>query len=96
MLFRAKGSWRHDCFIAGASLFPLALPVLAACIVGIGENPIVFTVMLAIFAASLSSLILFAGLTQIYRIRIRPASFLVPVEFAVMTLAVHLVSKFLF
>src|SRR5215472_6608620 len=24
MLFRAKGSWRHDCFIAGASILPLA------------------------------------------------------------------------
>jgi hypothetical protein len=96
MLFRVKGSWRHDCFIAGASILPLALPILVACIMGIGENPIVFTVMVAIFAASLASLILFAGLTQIYRIRIRPASFLVPVEFAVMTLAVHLVSKILF
>ena len=96
MLFRAKGTWRHDCFIAGASILPLALPILVACIVGIGENPLVFTMLVAISAPSLASLILFAGLTQIYRIRIRPASFLVPVEFALMTLAVHLVRKILF
>lgn len=96
MLFRAKGSWRHDCFIAGASILPLALPILVACIVGIGENPVVFTVLVAVFAPSLASLILFAGLTQIYGIRIRPASFLVPVQFALMALAVHLVSKILF
>jgi hypothetical protein len=96
MLFRARGSLGHDCFVAGASIFPLALPILVACVVGIGETPIVFTVLVAIFAASLASLILFAGLSQIYRIPIRPASFLVPVELAVMTLAFHLVSKLLF
>ena len=96
MLFRRHGSWEHDCFIAGASVVPMSLPVLVDCVVGIGENPIVFTLLVTIFAASLACLILFAGLTQIYRISIRSASFLVPMEFAVMTLAVHVASKVLF
>jgi hypothetical protein len=96
MLFRAQGSWGHDCFVAGASILPLAFPVIVACVVGIGENPIVFTVLVAIASCSLASLILFAGLTQIYRIPIRPASYVVPVEFALVALAVHLVSKILF
>jgi hypothetical protein len=96
MLFRRHGSWEHDCFIAGASVVPMSLPVLVDCVVGIGENPIVFTLLVTIFAASLACLILFAGLTQIYRISIRSASFLAPLEFAVMTLAVHVASKILF
>jgi hypothetical protein len=75
---------------------PLSLPLVVACVVGIGENPIVFTLMVAIFVASLACLILFAGLTQIYRISIRSASFVAPLEFALMTLAVHLISKVLF
>jgi hypothetical protein len=96
MLFRRHGSWEHDCFIAGASVVPMSLPVLVSCVVGIGENPIVFTLLVAIFAASLACLLLFAGLTQIYRISIRSATFLAPLEFAIMTLAVHVVSKILF
>jgi GYF domain 2 len=96
MFFRAQGGWRHDCFVAGASILPLAFPVLVACVVGLGENPIVFVLLTGIFAASLGVLILFAGLTQIYKLPIRLASFMAPAGFALMTLAVHLARKILF
>jgi hypothetical protein len=77
MVFRGEGNIGSDSFLAGASLLPLGIIALVASILGPSNwNIIQF---LAIFSISITILMLFAGLTRIYRISERMATLAVPI-----------------
>jgi hypothetical protein len=76
-VFRGEGSTGSDSFLAGASLLPFGFIALIASILGPSNwNVIQF---LAIFSISITILMLFAGLTRIYRISDRMATLAVPI-----------------
>lgn len=76
-VFRGDGTVGSDSFLAGASLLPFGIIALVASILGPSNwNVIQF---LAIFAISITILMLFAGLTRIYKISERMATIAVPI-----------------
>ena len=74
--FQGEGNFGHDSFIAGASLLPFGFAALVAAILGLGNLEVIagFT----LFAFCLTILMLFAGLTRIYKISERSATIAVP------------------
>jgi hypothetical protein len=74
--FRGEGGFGHDSFIAGASLLPFGFVALLAAILGLGNMEVITVVTL--FAVCLTILMLFAGLTRIYKISERSATMAVP------------------
>jgi hypothetical protein len=81
-VFRGEGAIGSDSFLAGASLLPLGLIALIASILGpTNWNVIQF---LAVFSISITILMLFAGLTRMYRISERMATLAVPVMLLIM------------
>lgn len=76
-VFRGEGTIGSDSFLSGASLLPLGIIALIASILGPSNwNVIQF---LAIFSISITILMLFAGLTRIYKISERMATIAVPI-----------------
>jgi hypothetical protein len=76
-VFRGEGAIGSDSFLSGAALLPFGLIALIASILGPSNlNVIQF---LAIFGISLTILMLFAGLTRIYKISERMATLAVPI-----------------
>ena len=73
---RAEGSVGQDCFISGASLLPLGFAALLSSILGLANLEII--VALFVIAQCTTILMLFAGLTKIYRIRDSLATISVP------------------
>jgi hypothetical protein len=76
-VFRGEGSVGSDSFLAGASLLPFGLIALVATILG-AENWNVIQ-FLAIFGISVTILMLFTGLTRMYKISERMATIAVPI-----------------
>ena len=74
--FRGAGLWGHDCFIAGATLLPFGFLALLAAVLGILNAEVITA--LALFAASLTILMLFAGLTRICKMSERASTLAVP------------------
>lgn len=73
---RASGSAGHDVFLAGAALLPLAAFTLLFSLLGVGNIEI--DIVLLVIAQCTTILMLFSGLTRIYGIAERTASFAVP------------------
>lgn len=76
-VFRGDGNVGSDSFLAGASLLPFGFIALIATILG-AENLNIIQ-FLAIFGISVTILMLFAGLTRMYKISERMATIAVPV-----------------
>ncbi len=74
--FRGEGGFGHDSFIAGASLLPFGVVALLAGILGIGNIEVI--AVFTLFAVCLTILMLFAGLTRIWKISERSATVAVP------------------
>lgn len=74
--FRGEGSFGHDSFIAGASLLPFGFVALLAAILGLGNIEVI--AVFTLFAVCLTILMLFAGLTRIYKLSERSATVAVP------------------
>lgn len=81
--FRGEGGVGQDAFIAGASLLPSAFVVLLAGILGVGNIEVI--AVFSLFALCLTILMLFAGLTRIYRTSERFATIAVPLMLIVST-----------
>ena len=76
-VFRGEGAIGIDSFLAGAALLPFGFIALVASILGpTNWNVIQF---LAIFSISITILMLFAGLTRIYKLSERMATIAVPI-----------------
>jgi zinc-ribbon domain len=80
-IFRGEGALGSDSFLAGAALLPFGLIALIMTILGPSNLNIMY--FLAIFTGSLSILMLWAGLTRIYKISERLATLAVPIMIVV-------------
>jgi hypothetical protein len=78
---RGQGSLGEDAFLAGASLLPFGVAVFLAGVLGLGNLEMI--VLLLVFTLCFTVMMLFAGLTRIYRLSERLASIGVPVMFLV-------------
>ena len=76
-VFRGEGNVGSDSFLAGASLLPFGFIALIATLLG-AENWNIIQ-FLAIFGISVTILMLFAGLTRMYKISERMATLAVPI-----------------
>ncbi len=76
-VLRAEGTLGHDSFVAGASLLPFGGVVLFGALLGIGNVEV--TAAFALFTACLTILMLFTGLTRIFKTSERAATFAIPV-----------------
>jgi hypothetical protein len=76
MASKGDGSIGHDCFIGGAALLPLGFLALASTILGIGNIELIL--FFAVVAICLNILMLFSGLTRIYKISEKIATIAVP------------------
>ena len=76
-VFRGDGNVGSDSFLAGASLLPFGFIALVATLLG-AENWNIIQ-FLAIFGISVTILMLFAGLTRMYKISDRMATLAVPI-----------------
>ncbi len=76
-IFRGEGALGSDSFLAGASLLPFGFLLLIASLLGMGNFEIIY--FLAMFASTLTILMLFAGITRIYKISERAATLAIPI-----------------
>jgi hypothetical protein len=76
MVFGGSGSLGTDCFIGGASLLPFAVVALLQALLGPGDYQTIMIV--ALFAVCITILMLFTGLTRVYKISERSATLAVP------------------
>lgn len=76
LAFRGTGSIQHDVYVAGTSLFPGGVLLLAATVLGAGNLEVI--AVLALFAVCFTVMLLHAGCTRVNGLAERPASFAVP------------------
>ena len=74
-----NGNYGQDCFIGGAALIPLGFLAIASSILGVNNLDII--ILLAIFASCFTTLMLFSGLTKIYKMSEKQATIAVPAMF---------------
>lgn len=81
-VFRGEGELGTDSFIAGASLLPFGIVAILMALLGssMNQNIVYFLVL---FSISISILMLFAGLTRIYKISERMATIAIPLMLVV-------------
>jgi hypothetical protein len=75
-LLKCQGSIHSDIFVAGASLLPFGIAVLAAGFIGIGNIEVI--AVLAVFALTTTILMMYSGCTTIQCIPDAAATFCVP------------------
>jgi hypothetical protein len=81
-VFRGTGAVGHDAFVSGAFLLPWGVVAVFAAIVAIlNLVNIEVTIAASVFAVSLSTLMLYAGLTRICQISERAATLAIPLIF---------------
>ena len=76
-VFRGEGAPGSDSFLAGAALLPFGFFLIIASLVGLGSIDLLY--FLSLFAVCLTILMLFAGITRIYRISERGATIAIPI-----------------
>ncbi len=75
-LFHGQGALGGDCFLAGAALLPASAAMLLSGMIGLANFEAVG--VLAVFAGSIGTLMLFAGYTRIAKLSERAATIGVP------------------
>jgi len=75
-VFRGHGNVQSDIFIAGASLLPFAVPLLAIGILGLGNIEIV--IVIGVFASTTAILMMYSGCTTVQGISDAAATLCVP------------------
>jgi hypothetical protein len=94
-IFKLGGGLGHDCFTAGAALLPLTALALTLFVIGSNDTSMVMAIV-GVFAACLTVLMLFTGLTKIQKLTDRAATFLVPITILLTGMAVAFTAKTLF
>lgn len=89
-ILRAEGTLGHDSFVAGTALLPFSCAVLLGALLGLGNIEV--TAIFALFATCLTILMLFTGLTRIFKTSERAATLAVPL----MILASAWISKVIY
>jgi len=77
MALRGSGQIAHDFFLAGACQIPLAVFNLAVLLFGFNNGNVLGVI--AVFALCFVILMLFVGLTKIYRLSEQVSAFAVPI-----------------
>jgi hypothetical protein len=77
-VFRGDGQIGTDSFVAGAALLPFGIVAILMTLIGRSSGGNVMT-FLGLFAVSLTILMLFAGITRIYKISERMATIAIPI-----------------
>jgi hypothetical protein len=80
-VFRGEGELGSDSFLAGAALLPFGLVALIMTLLGASNMEVIQ--FFAIFAVTLTILMLFAGLTRIYKTSERMATIAIPLMLVV-------------
>lgn len=75
-LFRGRGTLGSDCFVAGATLLPLAFLMVLTRLLGVANAEVI--VVLSVFTVCLTILMLYAGCNGISGLSERTATFAVP------------------
>lgn len=75
-VFRGDGEIGSDSFLAGAALLPFGFVAILTSLLGPGNFEVIY--FLSVFAVTLTILMLFAGLTQMYKITERASTLAIP------------------
>lgn len=76
-IFRGEGAVGSDSFLAGAALLPFGFLLIIASLLGVRNFEV--TYYLSVFAVCLTILMLFAGITRIYKVSERGATLAIPI-----------------